>query len=347
MPAFSRLLLTVYGLAALLAAAEGHAQGTQGENYSAMPPAVLFSSDCTGSGCHNGPQGLAKGKSAGTLTDYLRAHYTNSRQSAAALAGYLLGVPGANIARAVRPGRESSPRESSPRESSPRETSRREPPAREEAKREESDSVFSWISSLPIFSPPSSSPESARRDGPPAQTRSGRREEATPRSRTTTIRRDEVVRPAGEIDGAKPARSRTRQPAHQLPKIEDPNSPNENEIYRPARSRQPSPQSRSEDATPAETAVTGVPTTAPANVPSTTATITQPAPPTPAPPRSRARAPAAESGSAAPSEPAKPATARASQRQPAAAAVSSSATQVASPPAPPKPPAVPREPIFD
>jgi hypothetical protein len=337
-----RLLVTAYGLAALIAAENGHAQGAQGENYSAKPPAVLFSSDCTGSGCHNGPQGLAKGKNAGNLTDYLREHYTNSRQSAAALAGYLLGVPGANNARAARPGRESSTRE----------TSKREPPAREEPKREESQSIFPSFPSLPslsIFSSPSSAPETARRDESPAQpqSRPGRREEATPQSRTTTGRRDDAAKPAGAGDGARPARSRSRQPSHRLPKIEDPNSSNENEIYRPARSRQPPQQPRSEDeAKPADTAVTNASTNVPANVPSMTATVTPPAPPT----QSRTRTPAAESDGTVPTEPAKPATARASQRQPAAAASSSSATQGASPPrpsAPPKTPVVPREQIFD
>src|SRR5262245_4973483 len=33
-------------------------QGTsRGENFSAKPPAALFASDCTGAGCHRGPQG--------------------------------------------------------------------------------------------------------------------------------------------------------------------------------------------------------------------------------------------------------------------------------------------------
>jgi hypothetical protein len=336
--ALPRLLLTAYGLIALLAAADGHAQGTQGENYSAKPPAVLFSADCTGSGCHNGPQGLAKGRSSSALGDYLREHYTNSRQSAAALAAYLLGVPGANNVRAVRPGGENSARE----------TSKREPPAQEEPKREESQSIFPLLPSFPFFSSPSSPPETARRDESPAQSRSrtGRREEAAPQSRTTTVRRDDAAKPQGEGDGARPARSRLRQPSNQLPKIEDPNSPNENEIYRPARSRQPPQQPLGEDeAKPAETAVTNAPTIVPANTPATTSTVTPPAPPTQTT-RSRARTPAAESGGAAPTEPAKPATVRASQRQPAAAS-SSSATQGASPHAPPKTPAVPRERIFD
>jgi hypothetical protein len=67
--------------------------GSKGENFSAKPPAALFASDCTGSDCHKGPQGLSKGKSLGSLAGFLREHYTNSRESAAALAGYLMKVP--------------------------------------------------------------------------------------------------------------------------------------------------------------------------------------------------------------------------------------------------------------
>jgi hypothetical protein len=68
---------------------------SRGENFSAKPPAQLFASDCTGSGCHKGPQGLAKnpGIGIGGLAGFLREHYTNSRESAAALANYLSKIP--------------------------------------------------------------------------------------------------------------------------------------------------------------------------------------------------------------------------------------------------------------
>jgi hypothetical protein len=62
----------------------------QGENFSAKPAPALFASDCTGAGCHKGPQGL--GKRLG-LASFLREHYTNSRESAAALANYLASLP--------------------------------------------------------------------------------------------------------------------------------------------------------------------------------------------------------------------------------------------------------------
>src|SRR5436305_7377548 len=66
---------------------------SRGENFSAKPPAALFASDCTGSGCHKGPQGLGKNAGLGGLAGFLREHYTNSRESAAALANYLSKIP--------------------------------------------------------------------------------------------------------------------------------------------------------------------------------------------------------------------------------------------------------------
>ena len=83
--------------------------GSRGENFSAgKPPAQLFASDCTGAGCHKGPQGLAKDRGQSGLASFLREHYTNSRESAAALAAYLAGVPG--DARAARPDPKRQPR---------------------------------------------------------------------------------------------------------------------------------------------------------------------------------------------------------------------------------------------
>jgi hypothetical protein len=110
------LSLSVCGLLPALALAEAQAQSrarppsapaaapaqeqappqqgsSRGENFSAKPPAQLFASDCTGSGCHRGPQGLAKDRGQFGLASFLREHYTNSRESAAALAAYLSGFP--------------------------------------------------------------------------------------------------------------------------------------------------------------------------------------------------------------------------------------------------------------
>ena len=44
-------------------------------DYSAgKTPPQLFASDCAA--CHQSPQGLARGRDAGTLTGFLRDHYT-------------------------------------------------------------------------------------------------------------------------------------------------------------------------------------------------------------------------------------------------------------------------------
>ena len=94
-------------LLAMLIAGEGLAQprgpapqaapppsSSRGENFSAgKSPAQLFASDCTGAGCHRGPQGLAKDRGQLGLAGFLREHYTNSRESAAALAAYLASAP--------------------------------------------------------------------------------------------------------------------------------------------------------------------------------------------------------------------------------------------------------------
>ena len=52
--------------------------------------AQLFASDC--SACHKSPAGLAKGQSTGSLTSFLREHYTTKPESAAALAAYVAGA---------------------------------------------------------------------------------------------------------------------------------------------------------------------------------------------------------------------------------------------------------------
>jgi hypothetical protein len=75
---------------------------SRGENFSAKPPAQLFASDCTGAGCHKGPQGLGKNSGIGGLAGFLREHYTNSRESAAALANYLNKLPSGPEPREAR-----------------------------------------------------------------------------------------------------------------------------------------------------------------------------------------------------------------------------------------------------
>jgi hypothetical protein len=82
--------------------------GSKGENFSAKPPAQLFATDCTGAGCHKSPQGLAKQYGIG-LAGFLREHYTNSRESAAALANYLNGLPAVREPKEARKPRGGKP----------------------------------------------------------------------------------------------------------------------------------------------------------------------------------------------------------------------------------------------
>ena len=53
-------------------------------------PAQLFASDCAD--CHRNPRTLAKRENADALADFLRVHYTASRESAAAIAAYLVSL---------------------------------------------------------------------------------------------------------------------------------------------------------------------------------------------------------------------------------------------------------------
>jgi len=102
------------------ALAQDQPQGTsRGENFSAKPPAQLFATDCTGSGCHKGPQGLGRSHGFGGLASFLREHYTNSRESAAALANYLSKLPSAPEPREARTPRSGKPATAAPTSSSP------------------------------------------------------------------------------------------------------------------------------------------------------------------------------------------------------------------------------------
>jgi hypothetical protein len=77
------------GLLAALAPAMAHAQTNLDQGKSASQ---IFATDCAE--CHKAPRGLANGKNSAALTDFLREHYTTSRDQAAALAAYVLGGRG-------------------------------------------------------------------------------------------------------------------------------------------------------------------------------------------------------------------------------------------------------------
>jgi hypothetical protein len=67
-------------------------------------PAQLFSSDC--SACHHLPNGLCKKYNTGSLTDFLRAHYTTKPDSAGALARYVTGFATLRAAPVTAPSAE-------------------------------------------------------------------------------------------------------------------------------------------------------------------------------------------------------------------------------------------------
>jgi hypothetical protein len=64
-------------------------------------PAQLFASDC--SACHRSPDGLGKKYNAGSLTGFLRAHYTTKQETAGALAKYVMGFAAARPVATTSP----------------------------------------------------------------------------------------------------------------------------------------------------------------------------------------------------------------------------------------------------
>ena len=117
LPTSWRCTVALAATLSLCSLSDAHAQGdgpppsgtSRGENFSAKPPAQLFASDCTGAGCHKSPQGLNKGQGFGGLAGFLREHYTNSRESAAALAAYLSKLPSGPEPRDARTPRSGKP----------------------------------------------------------------------------------------------------------------------------------------------------------------------------------------------------------------------------------------------
>jgi hypothetical protein len=66
-------------------------------------PAQIFEGTCTA--CHKSPRGLLKTVAAGSLSGFLRQHYTTSSEMAGALSSYLVSN-GAGDTRAAKPGKD-------------------------------------------------------------------------------------------------------------------------------------------------------------------------------------------------------------------------------------------------
>jgi hypothetical protein len=79
-------LVPIIGLVALLCPAVAKAQTNLDQGKT---PSQIFANACVE--CHKEPRGLARGRSASALTEFLREHYTTNGQQAASLAAYVLG----------------------------------------------------------------------------------------------------------------------------------------------------------------------------------------------------------------------------------------------------------------
>jgi hypothetical protein len=107
----SRLVAVLVGATAALSAGSVLAQEDLNRGKS---PTQLFASDCAD--CHRSPRALGKRDNASALADFLRVHYTASRESAAAIANYLVSLgpdPSAGSARPATRSRPAAAREQS------------------------------------------------------------------------------------------------------------------------------------------------------------------------------------------------------------------------------------------
>jgi hypothetical protein len=106
----TRRLAAVIGLVAGLGPAMAHAQTNLDQGKT---PAQIFASDCAA--CHKPTRALANGKNRFALTEFLREHYTTSREQAAGLAAYVLGAGfGAKPANEPMPPKTAKPEEETP-----------------------------------------------------------------------------------------------------------------------------------------------------------------------------------------------------------------------------------------
>jgi hypothetical protein len=128
--------LRILSVSALALAAALLADSAAAQDYDAGKTGPqLFASDCAA--CHKSAGGLAKGKDKGSLTSFLREHYTSKQESAQLLAAYLLGAgPGdAKPDRGDAPGGPKAKPRRSEREEEPKGEPKPEPKPRAEPAR--------------------------------------------------------------------------------------------------------------------------------------------------------------------------------------------------------------------
>lgn len=117
----TRAFVPIVGLLSILAPAAALAQATnldQGKSAS-----QIFSAACAE--CHKAAHGIAKGKSADTVAEFLREHYTTSREQAASLAAYVVG--GRDSVANPAPGKKQPPERSSASSEEPKPDKHRKP----------------------------------------------------------------------------------------------------------------------------------------------------------------------------------------------------------------------------
>lgn len=125
-------MLVIAGSAALVAPALAQEDLNRGKTA-----AQLYASDCVD--CHKNPRALGGRNNAGNLAGFLRVHYTASRESAAAIANYLVSLGADARPAAARPaGTAARPRPAAGQEQGKSEQGKSEPgktaPAAEAAK---------------------------------------------------------------------------------------------------------------------------------------------------------------------------------------------------------------------
>ncbi len=169
-----RLAPTI-GLVAMLAPALAQAQTNLDQGKSASQ---IFAAACAE--CHKAPRGLANGRNGSALTEFLREHYTTSRDQAAALAAYVLGGRGTEpvggsaqgkqkpaVERAER-GLPSAEESREPKEPKPSKRQARQPKPEEgtrtEAKSDAKPEVKPDVELVPGERPPPASTRSRRRE---------------------------------------------------------------------------------------------------------------------------------------------------------------------------------------
>ena len=121
-----RGLVPTIGLLAAVVPISAQAQQTnldQGKSAS-----QIFAGSCAE--CHKAAHGLAKGKSAGTVAEFLLEHYTTGRDQAASLAAYVVG--GRDTVASPAPGKKPPPERATATTEEPKPPPKHQKPAKPE-----------------------------------------------------------------------------------------------------------------------------------------------------------------------------------------------------------------------